>query len=176
MLTNNELILRAPEPGDIDFIFKLENDQQFWHLSNTLVPFSRFDIEQYVFLADKDIYSARQVRFIIETKVDSSRKPVGAIDLFDFEPMHLRAGVGIMVVDNERKKGIAGQALERLIEYAFKTLGLHQLYANIEEDNELSLRLFRKKGFEDVGLKKEWNKRNGRWINEHLLQMINKGI
>lgn len=176
MLFNDKIVLRALEPEDVDFLFEFENNQEFWHLSNTLVPFSRFDLEQYILLADKDIYAAKQVRFIIETKNADQRKAIGAIDLFDFEPKHLRAGIGVMVVKEERNKGIASGSLDLLIAYTFNDLGFHQLYCNIEEDNVESLKLFKNKGFEVVGTKKDWNRRNGRWISEHLLQLINQDV
>lgn len=173
MLKKENINLRSPEPADIDFIFKIENDQSLWHLSNTLTPFSRFDLEQFVMLSDKDIYVAKQARFIIEKEEGALTKTIGAIDIFDFEPQHKRAGLGIMLLENERGQGYAGIALDILIEYSFSILGLHQLYCNIEEDNEKSLKLFQNKGFRVVGRKEAWNLRNNTWKAEILLQLIN---
>ncbi len=174
MLWQKENIsLRAPEPEDVDFLYRMENDHKMWHLSNTLTPFSRFDLEQFIMQSDKDIFATRQARFIIEKEEDGNRKQAGAVDLFDFEPQHKRAGIGIMVMESERKQGIAGIALDLIIEYSFNILGLHQLYCNIETDNEVSLRLFKKHGFETAGLKKEWNRKNERWVDEYMLQLLN---
>jgi len=64
--------------------------------------------------------------------------------------------------------------LALLIDYAFNHIGLHQLYCNIEENNEVSLNLFRKKGFVDCGKKQDWNKTGNRWTNELMLQLINQ--
>ena len=173
MLKKNNIVLRSPEPADVDFIFNVENDQSLWHLSNTLTPFSRFDLEQFVMLSDKDIYSTKQARFII-TNVDGIiEKPIGTIDLFDFEPQHKRAGIGIMILEKERGNGFASLALDILIEYCFSTLGLHQLYCNIEEENTKSLKLFLNKGFKIVGRKEDWNLRNNKWKTEILLQLLN---
>jgi len=173
MLQKNNIYLRAPEPEDVDFLYRMENDHKLWKVSNTLTPFSRFDLEQFVMLADKDIFATKQVRFIIEKEDDDGKIMMGAADLFDFEPQHRRAGIGIMVIEGERKKGIAGTALDIIIDYTFGYLGLHQLYCNIEENNEVSLKLFRNKGFRIVGTKKEWNKRPEGWTDEFLLQLLN---
>lgn len=164
--------LRAVEPQDIDCIFKWENNHTLWHLSNTLIPFSRFDLEQYVMNADKDIYQIKQLRLMIE-HTDEESITIGCIDLFDFDPINKRAGIGILIDDNEQNKGYASTALELIIEYAFNTLNLHQLYCNIEEDNKKSLNLFKKKHFQEIGVKKDWNLRNNKWINEYSLQLIN---
>lgn len=173
MLEKNNIVLRAPEPEDVNFLYELENDNRLWHLSNTLTPFSRFDLEQYILLQDKDIFAAKQARFVIVLKSES-HQPAGTVDLFDFEPQHQRAGVGIMVLEKFRNEGVATTALEILTGYAFDHLGLHQLYCNIEEDNILSLKLFQKTGFQICGKKMEWNRRGNQWINEYLLQLINK--
>lgn len=172
MFKQENISLRAPELEDVDFLYKMENDHCLWHLSNTLTPFSRFDFEQFVLLSEKDIFMTKQARFVIvNDKVEKS--VVGAVDLFDFEPQHKRAGVGILLVAEERKKGVAGIAIDLIIEYAFGVLGLHQLYCNIEVTNTDSFKLFEKKGFKLAGIKKEWNLRNGVWVDEHLLQLIN---
>lgn len=173
MLKKENISLRSPEPADIDFIFKIENDQSLWHLSNTLTPFSRFDLEQFVMLSDKDIYLTKQARFIIDKVEGTKVKTIGAIDIFDFEPQHKRAGVGIMLMKDERGHGYAGVALDILIDYSFSILGLHQLYCNIEEDNENSLKLFQNRGFRFIGRKEDWNLRNNKWKTEILLQLIN---
>lgn len=175
MLKKENIVLRSPEPADIDFIFKIENELSLWHLSNTLTPFSRFDLEQFVMLSDKDIYVTKQTRFIIEKNDDKNVKTIGAIDLFDFEPQHKRAGVGIMLLENERGQGYASLALDVLIEYSFTILGLHQLYCNIEDDNKDSLKLFVNKGFKIAGKKEDWNLRNNKWKTEVFMQLINIG-
>ena len=174
MLKQENIALRAPEPEDIDVLFKMENDTALWHLSNTLTPFSRFELEQFILLADKDIYAIKQTRFMIEKTEENQALPVGAIDLFDFDPGNSRAGVGITILEEYRSQGIAGTALNILIDYAFNHLGLHQLYCNIEEKNTASLNLFRNKGFVECAKKLEWNKKGNKWINELMLQLINQ--
>ena len=56
--------LRALEPSDLDFLFTLENDQRLWTLSNTLVPFARYTLKEYIAHAKEDIFSAKQQRFV----------------------------------------------------------------------------------------------------------------
>lgn len=170
MIASKNIKLRAVEPSDIDLIFEWENDPSIWHLSNTLSPFSRFDLEQYVLNASKDIYSAKQLRLMIE--LTKNNRTIGSIDLFDFEPMHRRAGIGILINNQERNKGYASEAIELLLDYSSKTLNLHQLFCNIETNNKISLELFKKKNFKEIGIKKDWNLRNGQWVSEHILQYI----
>jgi len=57
-----EIQLRALEPSDLDFLFTLENDQRLWSISNTLVPFSKFTLKQYITNAKEDIFTAKLSR------------------------------------------------------------------------------------------------------------------
>lgn len=174
MLQKKNIVLRAPELEDVDFLYALENDQQLWHLSNTLSPFSRFDLEQFVLQAEKDVFVTKQARFMIDKLNIEARKTIGAIDLFAVEAKHRRAGLGISVIEEERGKGLASIALDIVINYSFTVLNLHQLYCNIEADNKKSLQLFGSKGFLSVGKKQDWNNRNGKWVDEYLLQLVKK--
>lgn len=167
--------LRALEPADIDYLFQWENDPEIWKASNTITPFSRYILEKYIENAHLDIYQVKQLRMMIELKDPSGRKtrPVGTIDLFDFDPYHNRAGIGILIGQpSDRKKGYASAALAQFIKYAFHTLQLHQLYCSIATDNHESIGLFTRNGFVITGEKKDWLKTATGFKNEYLLQLI----
>jgi diamine N-acetyltransferase len=172
-LENNRIQLRAVEPEDLEYLFQWENDTELWHLSNTLTPFSRFTLKKYIESAATDIFAAKQLRLMIERKVDGIA--IGAIDLFDYDPFHRRAGVGILIAEqSQRKKGFASEALEIIIEYSFETLGLKQLFCNVTETNSDSLKLFISKGFIITGQKQSWVKIGETWFAEYFLQLLNR--
>ncbi len=171
-LHNQHITLRALEPSDIEVLYQWENNTDTWNVSSTQAPFSRFVLEQYIASAHQDIYSVKQLRLVI---CKDKNEPVGCIDLFDFEPNHQRAGVGVLIADkNERGKGYASEALKLLIDYCFSTLNLHQLYCNIATDNEASVLLFQKHGFQITGIKKQWVRDGEKFKDELLLQLIKK--
>jgi diamine N-acetyltransferase len=165
--------LRAVEPDDLDLLYELENNPEWWHLSNTVAPFSQFVLEQYIMNAHLDIYSTKQLRLMIVAGIDNKTQTAGTIDLFDFDPVNLRAGVGILVSKALQNKGIASEALELLIDYGFNTLNLHQLYCGICTDNESSLKLFQKYGFKITGTREQWIRNRQQWVDEYFLQRFN---
>lgn len=170
MIQGENIILRALEPSDVDKLYDWENDTSIWRLSHTTTPFSRHNMEQYV-LSVHDIHSDRQLRLMICEK--NTGNAVGCIDLFDFDPVNGRAGVGVLVDNQERGKGHASEAVELLKGYAFDVLKLHQLYASIPVDNAPSLKLFEGAGFEHTATQKDWLKTGQGWQDEYLLQLIN---
>ena len=161
---------RALEPDDIDLLYTWENDAEIWEVSNTFEPFSKYILAKYIKDSQHDIYESKQVRMIIETL---KGKAVGAIDLFDFDPFHFRAGVGILIHDTkDRKMGYAHDALQLLCSYAATHLRLHQLFANISVDNLISIQLFKNNGFELTGTKKDWRRTMDGWKTELFFQKV----
>ena len=171
-LIGKNIHLRALEPEDLQFLFDTENDEFFWEVSHTQTPFSKFLLKQYLENAHLDIFEAKQLRLIIEEK--NNNKPIGMIDLFDFNPQHKRAGVGILIHKKNQKKGVASEALELLIQYCFSHLNLHQLYANITSENKKSISLFTKYRFKEVGVKKDWIFTKNTFKDEILYQLIHE--
>jgi diamine N-acetyltransferase len=166
------IFLRALEPEDLDFLYHVENNETIWEVSNTITPYSRFVLKKYLENSHKDVYEAKQLRLAI---VSHTNKVLGFIDIYDFEPKHKRAGVGIIIADGEyRNKNSATEALQLVMDYAFMHLDLHQLYATVSEDNAASIRLFSRLGFEKSGVKKDWNFVEGGYKNEILYQKIKK--
>ncbi|WP_299335649.1 GNAT family protein [uncultured Psychroserpens sp.] len=169
-LKGKHIYLRALEPEDLDFIHEIENDQIFWEISNTITPYSKYIIKQYLEHSHKDIFEVKQLRLVIS---NYQEEPIGMIDLFDFDFKNKRAGVGILIKESDqRQKGFGNEALQLLKDYCKSQLALHQLYCNISEDNKDSLKLFKNHGFEIIGLKKDWNYINGSHKNEYLLQIL----
>lgn len=171
MLESDSLILRALEPQDLDYLFQTENEVQIWNLSDTLIPFSKRTLKEYA-NSIHDLAAQKQFRFIIQLK--DSKKQIGMVDLFDYDAINARAGVGIVITETkERNKGYAFEALNLLSEYAKQTLFLNQLYCSIHESNVNSIHLFQKIGFTKMGTRKNWFKVNhNQWEDEIEFQLL----
>jgi len=171
VLTGNHLHLRAPEPEDLELLYRWENSPEVWNVSNTITPFSRFTLKNYIESSHLDIYQVKQLRLMIDTL--NPVNTIGTIDIFDFDPYHNRAGIGILIGDvSQQRKGYASEALDLLIAYSFDILALNQLFCNISATNGNSIKLFQKKGFIQCGEKKEWLKTTSGWEDELMFQLI----
>lgn len=170
-LKGNKVYLRALEPEDLDFVLEVENSEQFWEISATRVPYSRYLIKKYLQNSHRDIYEVKQLRLMI---CDLKNQQIGLIDIFDLEPKDRRAALGILIVnETDRGKGYGAEVLTLICNYCFTHLDLHQVYANVTADNPASIQLFEKNKFERVGVKKDWIIANGKFKNEILYQLIN---
>ncbi|MBT8179622.1 MAG: GNAT family N-acetyltransferase [Eudoraea sp.] len=171
-LVGEHIYLRAIEPQDLDFLYELENNPEVWEVSGTITPYSRHVLKKYLDNAHKDIFEAKQLRLCICNTAD---KVLGLIDLFDFDPKNKRAGVGIVIAGKEhRDRGVGTEALNLLCDYAFQTLDLRQVYAQVGEQNEASIHVFSKLGFLKAGKLEEWVRYGNEFRNVLVFQKINR--
>ena len=166
--------LRALEPEDLDAMYGWENDTDSWRVSGTVAPFSRHMLSRLIEEQQYDIYATRQLRLVVTIDTPNGCKAVGAVDLFDFEPLHARAGVGIVIVDEYRGRGLAKDALTAVERYAHEVLRLNQLWCSVTDDNVASLALFRSLGYEECGRRREWILTPRGALDEVLMQKILK--
>lgn len=145
--------LRAMEPEDLDALYRIENDRDVWDVGENNVPYSRYILHDYIANASADIYADKQVRMVVENEEGLL---VGVADVVNFCPSHARAEVSIVICREHRKKGYARAAIRQIMEYALRTLHLHQLYAVVREDNMPSLNLFSSLGFKSKMVLEDW--------------------
>ena len=100
-LKNKNISLRAPEPEDLELLYEWENNTSVWQAGNTTSPFSKFILRQFIENSHKDIYELKQQRFMIDLHSKMPVQTIGTIDLFDYNPFHERAGIGILIMNKE---------------------------------------------------------------------------
>ena len=169
MLKSKKIKLRAVEPEDLDLMYLIENDTELWRLGQTTVPFSHYALKQYIAETTNDFFHDRQLRLVIETADGTS---VGFVDLQNYEPLHHRAEVGIVVVPEKQRQGLATEALRLLAGYVSVHLGIHQLYALVPEGNEASMALFKKCGYKKAATLQDWLNSPKGWQSVVVFQKI----
>lgn len=157
------------EPGDIDKIYLWENDPEVWRVSGTTAPLSLQRIAQFIEEQNYDLYATRQMRLVIECDGTA----VGTLDIVDFDPQHLRFGIGILIYAPEsRRKGYAHAAIEAIKKYARNTLVIKQIWASIAADNRASIALFEGCGFALCGTRKAWLRTHQGYVDQLEYQCV----
>ena len=169
MDNRNEYILRALEPDDLDILYDTENDKSLWKYSNTSSPFSKNSLKKFIENSHLDIIEHKQVRLVLS---DKNNLPFGFIDLFKYDMINKRAGVGIIIFEKYRSRGLGSISLDLIENYVKKYIPIHQLYANISSENTESVKLFEKHNYLKVGNKKDWIYYNNKYFDELLYQKI----
>lgn len=171
LLDDGVVALRALEPSDTDDMARWENDTRLWSAGSQGAPLSRHQIAEYIAGYDADIFAARQLRLIV-TEL-STGNAAGAVDLYDFDPLSLRAGVGIIIDESARGRGYGPRALTLLWRYASLHVGMHQLWAMTAIDNAAAAKAFAKAGFTTAGRLRSWIRRGRQWVDALMYQRLN---
>lgn len=170
MLANKHITLRAVEPEDLEFLYKIENESSLWLYSARKEPYSRFAIRQYINNYDQSVFERGQLRFMIV--LNDENVTIGTIDIFDFDYNNRKAEIGIFIDLQYRHNGYAAQAIELLSSYSKDFLNLHQLYSYVESQNKASRQTMLKCGFTHMATLKEWLYFSSRYHDIDIFQKI----
>ena len=152
-MSMEKIRLRALEMEDLATIYEVENDRDHWEVSNTNVPYSRQSLIDYIAGSSSDIYADKQVRLMAE---NAYGEVIGIVDLVDFDPRHLRAELGIMVIGKWQGRGLGKLLVGELLAYAREVLHLHQVYAIVAAGNERAAKMLVSAGFQGDKVLREW--------------------
>ena len=153
-IEGEKVILRSVDSSDIDTILLWENSSEEPLYGVYKEQFTREDVVQFV--DNQQRYSFvenEQLRLMI---CSDEGERLGSIDITEYDGR--KAFVSILIFDlDNRRKGFAENALRLVVDYA-KSLGMRSLYAIIFPQNQPSINLFEKLGFESDGLMLYWKK------------------
>ena len=151
MTSTADIRLRALEPEDLELMYRIENDARFWRHGTTTVPYSRYALREYLANSHNDIFADGQVRLVIERVTDiegrTEATAIGFADLVNFDAIHLRAEIGLLILPEYQGQHCGRATLQHLCDYA-RQLHLHQIYAIIATTNEPAMQLFAHSAFE----------------------------
>lgn len=164
-----QIKLRALEPEDLDFFYNIENNPELWDISDFTTPYSRYALHHFIAHSTCNIYKDGQVRWVVENEKGDR---VGLIDLSNFDPHNSSAELGIVIAREHRGHKYALAAMRQLIVYATDVLHLHQLYALILCDNEISIAMHQQAGFSTSGLLKGWFRTSRGYSDAYIMQLV----
>jgi len=169
MLKFDDYCLRALEPYDLDALYFWENDLNSY--TNHEQFYSRFTLEKYIEQAHLSLLEAKQYRFVI-SKPNEPDLCCGFLDLVDYDPIHQRLEIGILISPQYRRLQIAKKALLRVEDYLKDQFSIRQVYCYIETDNTASLQLFENISYVRSGELKQWRKFKNTWRDVFIYQKI----
>ena len=149
-MTKN-ITLRKPKLLDLDQLILWENNLDNSLFSDNPVFYTNEQIEDFL-TSEQDLLLDAQIRFMIGFNGSS----VGCIDLFDYDMVNSRAGVGIFIDEKFRNRGFGSKALSLIKTICIKDYFISNLYANISSINKASIRLFESAEFTKNGIKEKW--------------------
>ena len=148
--------LRWLTTHDVDAIYAIFSDPQMMKYWST--PPMRVRVEAAELLARIHRQFADKSGFQWGVERKSDGELLGTCTLFSIHAANMRAEVGYCLHSAHWHQGYMAEALSALIDYAFGVLKLRRLEADVDPNNESSLRILGRMGFQREGLLRErWN-------------------
>lgn len=169
LLQSERIALRAPEAADLDALHEIENDTAAWPYGDQLYPITRDALRRFLEHYTSDPLSTSQLRFMAEDK--QTGRCVAVADMYDIDLINRRCAVAIYVMPDKRGQRVGTECLGILERYCRRHLGLLRLYAYVNPDNEPSMRLFARCGYQDIATLPGWIVRGNTPSDLHLLHL-----
>ena len=94
---------------------------------------------------------------------------IGHIALYSVKRLPYSSGfIGYAMDEAYVGKGIATEAVELIVNFAFKEVGLHRIEAYVAPENKASIRVLEKVGFLQEGLLRKLLYINGKWVDHYM--------
>jgi diamine N-acetyltransferase len=164
-IDGNKIYLRLPEEGDAAHILSWENGDAGLLYNRNGGGATGAAVQSWIANRHHDLIIEKELRMMICTKENSL---AGSIDLFEYDEENRRAGLGIIVEEHFRRKGLASESIFLVKRHCFQKLGIQSLWCNISASNTASIALFEKCGFGLSGTKRKWRLSSGNDFEDEL--------
>ncbi len=154
-LTTERLTLRKPLESDAPQIFSLRADTT---INKYLDRHPGKTVEEALtFIKKVNENFKNNTGFYWAITQTGSGKLIGTICLFDFSNDLKKCEIGYELLPNYQGQGIMNEAIKKVIEFAFHTLGLDTIEAFTHKDNQSSTNLLLRSNFEEMAIIDEAN-------------------
>ena len=169
-LESERLRIRHPLPTDAEALFDLFSDAdalRYWSHG----PLADLDAAQ-AYLADIETgwREGRSYRWAI-THEEADRL-IGTVTLLAWSQDNRRAEIGFILHPAYHGRGLAAEAVRTVLAFGFGPMGLHRVEADVDPENEGSLRLLERIGFQREGLLRQRWFTFGTWKDTVLLGLL----
>ncbi len=159
-LNTKRLLLRLNNLKDAKDIFEIYGNKTVCDCSDLNIQTSINDAKRYVNNNLKNYHLNKCYTFVVELKAEN--KVIGTVSIIETTYNYKIISIGYSFNPNYHNKGYATEALEVFLDFCFNTLKTERVEAKVLLNNEPSIKLLKKLGFnKDALLKKGALYKNG---------------
>jgi|JI6StandDraft_1071083.scaffolds.fasta_scaffold129620_2 ribosomal-protein-alanine N-acetyltransferase len=97
---------------------------------------------------------------------------IGSVGFHRIVPEHYRAEIGYMLLPEYWRLGFMSEIMPEMVNYAFNTMKIHSVEANIDPTNEKSSRLLKKFGFRKEAYFRENYYYDGKFLDSEIYSLL----
>jgi ribosomal-protein-alanine N-acetyltransferase len=167
ILKGKKVFLRLPKPEDFAEFTASSKASRKFHKNLVSPPIDRKGFDEYLERSESEANKS----FLICRVADGAI--VGTINLSQiFRQTFLNAYLGYLLFEEYTGKGLMTEAIELILKFAFKTLKLHRIEANVQPQNAASITVLQRVNFTKEGFSAKYLKIGGCWRDHERWAII----
>jgi ribosomal-protein-alanine N-acetyltransferase len=169
-LKTERLYLRQIQKKDVKIFHKMRTDTAVMEFMDIEKPNSIQDTQKKI-ENDLELFSrGESVYWAIALK--HNNEMIGGAGYWRIIKEHYRAEIGYQLLSEFWRRGYAFEALNSIIQFGFKIMGLHSIEANVNPKNDPSIKLLEKLGFKQEAYFKENYYFNGNFLDSAIFSLL----
>ena len=167
------LLLRRLIREDTEDIYKIRSDKNVMKFIGKNPITTMQEAIDFYNLVNDSLHNNTGITWAIAL-IDSPGKMIGTIGLWRLIKEHFRAEIGYMLMPYYWKKGLAKEAVSKVIQFGFDQMNLHSIEAHIHPKNSASASLLEGTGFIREAYFKEDFFFNGAFEDTAIYSLLNR--
>lgn len=145
-LESEHLILKKIEVNNLEEVFGIYSNDQIFEYCGIIPKHNKDTVKNMIGHFERDYNKRVRVKWGIFL-TDNPHILVGIIEAMDFNQKVNMVTIGYFLAEPYWGRGIAGQAVNLVVEYLFETADVNRIQAEVMPFNERSKRVLVKNGF-----------------------------
>lgn len=167
ILKSRRVYLRRPKSEDFAEFTRLSKASRKFHKNLVSPPIDRKSFDEYLERNESEANESFLICRISDGAI------VGMVNLSQiFRKVFQNAYLGYLLFEVYAGQGLMTEAIELILKFAFKTLKLHRVEANVQPQNVASIKTLRKLNFTREGFSCKYLKIGGRWRDHERWAII----
>jgi len=169
-LSTERLVMRQLKMEDANEIFFLRSDETVMRYIDKPPATSIDEAHAFIERIDNVIKNREGIMWGISLKENPSI--IGNIGIWNMQKEHFRCEIGYSLNPAYHQKGIMYEAITAALKYCFEVMGFHSVEANVNPENQASIKLLEKIGFVREAYFKENYYFNGRFLDSAIYSLL----
>jgi RimJ/RimL family protein N-acetyltransferase len=171
MLVSSDIKLVPMEEHHLDDLMKYWNTPEMRRFLGGFIPHTREHEREWI--ENMQIEMKRRSSFVFAIEQLPSNKFIGSIALHNIDWLSRSCSLGIAIHNEENwGRGFGTQAIELMVEFAWKSLNLRRIELTVHEFNERAKHVYEKLGFAEFGKAHQKYYIDGEYANTFYMELF----
>jgi len=173
VLKTERLILRELTPDDVDAIYAMRSDYEVTRL-NIGSAYTSVDQARMLIESILDNYQREnELRWAITLK-NGDNTVIGMCGYNYWARRDFRGSIGYDLARTYWRQGIMTEAVRAIVQFGFEQMQLNRIEADASVENEASIRILEKLGFQHEGIEREQYFEGGEFHDLMLFSLLKR--